>query len=169
MTKADKPALAKILAVLGETFNEPVSKLRAEGYYEGLKEIAIDDVRTAAQVALRTCKFFPRPAELRELVTGRTEDRAALAWSEMLTEVKRVGYIGAPHLPDDTMNAILSLWGGWTRLCQTLPGDGPELIGWMKQFQQVYGAGARQDAAQLVGRSEAKQILDTVTKAALNR
>lgn len=163
MTLDDRPKLAEMLVVLAETFNEPVSDLRAEGYYEALKDLPFEVVEQAGLMALRTSKFFPRPAELRELATGKTEDAAALGWAELLREVRRVGYLGTPKLSEDTFETMRNLWGSWAQLCETLPADGPELIGWMKQFQTAYVAGVRTRSDQhYLGRGEAKALYDAL-------
>lgn len=168
MTGADRPRLARVLAVLGETFNEPVSDLRAEGYYEGLKDLDIAAVEAGAMLALKTAKFFPRPAELREFALGNADDAAEIAWAELLAEVRRVGYLGTPTLSAQTMDAIRDLWGSWAHLCATLPGEGPELLGWMKQFQIAHKSVQRQgQRPELIGREQAKRLVSAlITEAA---
>lgn len=139
MTDADRMSFAEAMHVLGETFNEPVSDVRTEGYFDALREFPMVDVASAVRMALRTCKFFPRPVELRELITGKSEDRADAAWGELVREVRRVGYIGQPQFADArVMRAIRETWGTWQRLCETLPNEGPELVGWIKQFKAAY-------------------------------
>lgn len=142
MTDADRNRFAKVLYVLGDVFNEPVSDVRAEAYCKALSDLPIEAVERAGAAAITACKFFPKPIELRELLHGSRDDQATLAWGELLREVRRVGYTGCPaftHL-ETMQKTIRSLWGSWSRLCNTLPGEGPELIGWMKQFQAHYQA-----------------------------
>lgn len=140
MTPDDRPRLARILAVLGETFNEPVSDLRAEGYLMGLNDLTIGQVEQGARRALKTSRFFPRPAELRELAVGSADDSAELAWLELLAEVRRVGSYGVPTLSPTVGSAMRAVWGTWAQLCATLPGDGVELLGWAKRFKAAYGS-----------------------------
>ncbi len=140
MTESDKPRLARVLAVLAETFNETVSEIRAEGYLMGLVDLSIEQVEAAAKAALKSSKFFPRPAELRELAVGSVEDHAEAAWSKLLGEVRRVGAYGAPKLPDECRDVMVRLWGTWGHLCATLPCEGPELLGWAKRFKAIYAS-----------------------------
>ena len=44
----------------------------------------------------------------------------------------------AAGLDPRTLRAVNELWGGWRRLCETLPAEGPELVGWIKQFKATY-------------------------------
>ena len=164
MTNSDRPRLARFLAVLGETFGEPVSDLRAEAYFVALSDVTIEALEQSGKAALNL-RFFPRPADLRQLVEGSKEDAAELAWAAMLGEVRRVGYVGTPDLPAATMETIRGLWGSWAHLCSTLPGEGPELLGWMKQWMGYYGATTQRLARpELIGREEAKHLLASLTE-----
>ena len=115
MTAADSKAFAAILHGLGEIYGESVSPLRAELYFRALDDLSLEDVKRAANLHTRRCKFFPKPAELREAVAGPVEDRAELAWSEVRALVRRYGWPGvdgrgtAPEAPGD------SAAGGMTR------------------------------------------------------
>lgn len=138
MTDHDRSKFAEALHVLAETFGEPLSDLRTEAYFDALRDFSIEQVSLATRLSLRTCKFFPRPVELRDLIAGNQDDNAETAWGGLLREVRRVGYMGTPDLEPRTALAVKELWGGWRRLCETLPGEGPELIGWLKQFKETY-------------------------------
>ena len=67
MTEQDRDGFGEVLAMLGEVYNEPVSAGRAAAYWLVLKDLPLDVIHAAIDYALRRCKFFPRPAELREL------------------------------------------------------------------------------------------------------
>lgn len=164
MTKADAPKFAECLAVLSETFNEPVSELRAEAYFSALEDLPIEAVVEAVKQAIRSLKFFPRPVELREYVQGSLDDQSIAAWSEVLSEVRRVGYCGQPMLQDPTAEAVRLVWGSWRQLCETLPNDGPERLGWMKQFRSAYvGTVRRFDGQHYIGTGEARALLAQLT------
>jgi len=158
VTPLDRPRLAQFLGVLAEAFNESVSELRLEAYYLALDDLEIGALESAGKSALNE-RFFPRPADLRRLVDGSRDGEAESAWMAVLREVRRVGYIGTPTLPAVALETIAGLWGSWGRLCQTLPGEGPELIGWAKQFKLSYGATAERMALpSFLPRDEAKQL-----------
>jgi hypothetical protein len=140
MTEMDRPAFAEAMLTLCETFNEPLSDVKVEAYFGALNDSDIGAVLGACRHALRSCKFFPRPVELREFITGSAEDAAEQAWAAVLGEIRRVGYIGRPNLEPRALRAVNELWGGWQRLCETLPGEGPELVGWIKQFKATYAS-----------------------------
>ena len=165
MTEADREALAEALHVLGEMFNERVSTIRAEGYFDALRDYAIEDVNRAVLMALRTCRFFPRPVELRELLCGDPNANTDAAWSTVVREVRRVGYLGTPCFDGArVMRAITDTWGSWQRLCETLPGEGPELLGWVKQFKSAFQSVDRRANQELVAGKLPSQIRAKVVK-----
>lgn len=147
MTDADRPAFSDALEMLCETFAEPMSDLRAESYFAALNEFTMNQANLAVSQAIRYCKFFPKPAELREFILGQPGDGADAAWSEMLVQVRRVGYLGTPVFSDPrTLRTVCELWGSWRRCCETLPGEGPELLGWVKQFKSAFANQDRRSA-----------------------
>lgn len=146
MTEQDRGAFAELMLGVGETYGEAVSEARMEIYFRALSDMALDEIALAATVHVRANKFFPRPSELREAWLGPIEDEADLAWTALLREIRRVGYLGTPSFQDEAIRrAALELFGGWERLCRMLPGEGPELLGWAKQFKAIYCGYARRD------------------------
>lgn len=141
MTENDRPKFAEAMHALGETFNEPVSDIRAEAYFDALRDVPLAQVAVAVRLAIRTCRYFPKPVELREMVTGQSGELADKAWGDVLTQIRRVGYMGTPTFEDGRIEeTIRQVWGSWRRLCETLPGEGPELVGWVKQFKSVFAS-----------------------------
>ena len=163
MTRQHLRAFVTLLYGLGEAYNHPVSEVAADIYFGALEDLAFDDVRRAVATHVQTSKFFPRPADLRELVLGNTEDQAEIAWRHILREVRRVGWNGTPTWADEpTRRAALDLFGGWRRLCENLPASGPELLGLRKQFGVLYGALKHQATRGELppSREEASALLD---------
>ena len=69
-------------------------------------------VQQACYRAIRECKFVPKPAELREFIFGKVEDRGLLAWADVL---KHTGVGGYAHVDfeDRVINAAIRSLGGW--------------------------------------------------------
>jgi len=160
MTTEDRAGFLTLLLGLGDTYSEAVSELRLEIYFRALSDLTLDALKAAVSTHILTSKFFPRPSELREASLGPLEDEAERAWLWVLREIQRVGYMGIPAWPNEaTRRAATSLYGGWRPLCERLPGEGPELLGWRKQFHVVYACYARADAR--AGSPDANQIAAT--------
>ncbi len=94
--------------------------------------------------ALKTSKFCPRPAELRELVQGSASEQAETAWNELLREIRATGYTGRPTLPEATREVIAEMCGDWIGCCMSIGmAEGPELLGWAKRFKNNYASSQR--------------------------
>jgi len=139
MTSEDRPRFAELLFALAETFDETMSEMRAEIYFRAVCGHAIEHIEVAMIEAARSMKFFPKPAELLAFIEGDPTDDAELAWSTVYRQVRAIGYLGTPQFSDDAiLRAIGDVFGGWQALCSKLPNDGPELLGWAKQFKATY-------------------------------
>jgi len=162
---------------LGETYGEPVSDARMEIYFSALADLELAEVRRSATVLVRTQKFFPRPAELREAVNGSSEDRAELAWMRVVSLVRGVGYMGVdgqgtpPDFDGDIAcrRAALQLYGGWPQLCSNLPANGPELLGWAKQFKAAYRAYDNREQRRILAEHERHELSSADATAAISR
>jgi hypothetical protein len=149
MTELDRVPFAEGLHALCETFNEPATDVKIEAYFDAMGQFEIATVLAAMKAALQRSKFMPRPADLRELIEGDGDEAATAAWGAVLREIRRVGYLGSPALDERTLGAVRELWGSWQRLCERLPVEGPELLGWVKQFKAAYGSVERTDQRRL--------------------
>lgn len=90
MTAEDRPRFAELLAVLSETFNEPVSETRATAYWLALHTLPLDAIRHAVSQAIQTCRFFPKPVELLEAAGDLAPD-AGLIEALIVAHLRRPG------------------------------------------------------------------------------
>jgi hypothetical protein len=149
VNQRERAEFATLMLGLGETYGEAVSDARMEIYFAALADFEMSAIRAALNVHVRTSKFFPRPAEIREAIGGSAEDRAEVAWSAVQRLVRRHGWANPPrpeNWPDEaTRHAAMELYGGWTALCENLPAAGPEMLGTAKLFKASFAAYARRD------------------------
>lgn len=125
MEPDDSDDFIRRLVALGELFDAQLSTAKQVLYFEALRDLPLARVTHAITVAARTCKFFPRPAELRDLADGSAEERSALAWSAVMREIRRVGWIGTPRFDDPAiLPTIERIYGSWRTLCEELPAAG---------------------------------------------
>ncbi len=138
MTEMDARPFFQNLTVLAEVFDAKFSEAKQMLYFEALSDLPLEAVLKAMKDAAQTCRFMPRPVEIRDRAVGSAEDAAEKAWALLHREVRRVGSHTTPNLPSDVAEAMRMVWGTWVNLCETLPNDGPELLGWVKRFKSVY-------------------------------
>lgn len=114
MTAQDRPRFAAALAMLAEAYAETVSHARAAAYFLALEDLAIGELEAAVHTCLRTCRFFPRPAELREAIEGSIADQAEHAWARFLTAVRTIGSYQTVDFADAALHETIAvLYGGW--------------------------------------------------------
>ena len=159
MTPADRPDFAKMLIVLASVFDCEIDTTRQEAYFSALSDLEWDDVRQAGAVLMRTARFFPKPAEFRETITGTDQGRAELAWTELQRQVSVVGYTGTPHLSAATDRAMRQTFGSWRRCCDVLQREGPGFAVQGRDFKAAYVAAYQRDSCRRrLGSAERQQV-----------
>ncbi|MGI8406608.1 MAG: hypothetical protein ACR2OE_17915 [Thermomicrobiales bacterium] len=87
---------AIILHVLRSVWpNTEINANTVKAYQWALEDLTYAEGERAAKTWMRTGKFFPKPAELREIIGNETagmDEIAESAWSEVQREVRRVGF-----------------------------------------------------------------------------
>lgn len=110
----DREAFAGLMAALAETHNEALTPQRLEIYFRVLADWPIEVVAAAVDAAIRRLKFFPKPAELIELIEGSPEDRAEHAWQQFLVAVARCGTYRSLYCEDVVLaETIRRVYGSW--------------------------------------------------------
>ncbi len=113
MIPEDRPRFAELLALLSEAFNEPVSEARAAAYWLALDDLPLAEVESSVAEALRECKFYPRPAELRALAGAQP---VTPGW---VNRQLSAGLSGAPVAPFVAL--FVERLGGWRGVEDRLP------------------------------------------------
>lgn len=167
MTDTDRPRFARLLVALSETFNEPISEVRADVYFQTLSEFDVESVEHAAHRLLRTATFFPKPAEFVTLLEGDVADQGELALARITAEVQSTGFYGRPRLSHDDYDLVQRVWGGWQGLCSNLPAKGTEAFQWeRKRFLEMHSAvqGQRlRDGIPALTGAKATALLEQIT------
>ena len=145
---------------LCDVFDKRYSDSLLSAYHTALAKYPLCDVAAAIETAISTCRFFPRPAELIEIITGgarHLEDMAIVEANKTLAAVKRIGRYTSVCFSDPITQAVIcGVFGGWVKMCADLTSDTEKWF--LKDFEKTYRAYARQKITQsgrLVGLIEA--------------
>lgn len=89
-------------------------------YFRLLADIPPESLQTVVDQCIATCKFLPTVAEIRDEWHNLTRKIGQLsateAWASVLSEIRRIGYIGVPYFTDAlTAQVVKTL--GWRELC----------------------------------------------------
>lgn len=114
MVDEDKAGFAVAIGALFASFGQDATQAIMQGYWLGLNDLELGQVQQSVAMALKRCKFLPKPAELRELIgENLSEDDCALAaWGDVLKAVC-LGPYKHIDFDDKLCNAVIRNLGGW--------------------------------------------------------
>lgn len=151
MTREEAQKVCMILAAAfrgdlrGMTTDEV--KVWAETYSFGILDLDAAEVSAAVHRLVRSSKFMPRVAEIREavIVTTRGQQRTgAEAWGDVLREVSRTGRYREPKFFDPLVSQVIAGMG-WVQIC-----DSENTVADRARFVDAYNEMARQGRQQAV-------------------
>lgn len=137
MDDTDRLDFGTEIAALAASFSRDTTQAMLHGFWLGLRDLQLDQLRGAVAKAITTSRYMPTPAELRSLA-GAIDDatRATVAWDVVRRSISRYGVYRSVDFSDPMVNATIRNLGGWERLCG-LPGE--ELEKWYrKDFEKTY-------------------------------
>ena len=116
----DKKLFLKSLNSLESAFGEKVSEDRAKIYWDMLRGYSDVEIKKAVIGSIRGLKFFPKISEIIEIVEGKIEDEAEIAWLILKEKVERYdAYISVSFPKNPIIGSIVEALGGWIMICDT--------------------------------------------------
>lgn len=139
MTENDEINFQQILKATAASLGAEFTETMAIGYWMGLNDLSFEDFNRACMRAIRECKFFPKPVELRKMAGMISpETRAVTAWGAVAKAASGIGPYVSVDFDDPLINATIRNMGGWIDLCNK-PSDDFKL--WCrKDFERIYTA-----------------------------
>ncbi len=119
MKEIEKAGFAICIGAMLETFGVEATDPILHGYWLGLEDLALDQVKLAVANAIRSRKTVPKPVELRELAGLITDPNAIaqLAFSKAMDAISSHGPYKTVSFQDRTINAVIRSMGGWPNFC----------------------------------------------------
>ena len=115
-------ASASALAILTAGFGKELPKPTIRIYLNAMADLSPEVLARACDEIIKTSKFFPTVAEIRE-VTMRLDERIALpqawdeAWEEVMTKIQREGRRRETEWSNEAIPEALKALGGYQRVC----------------------------------------------------
>ena len=123
------------MATLCELHDRTMSKLLTDLYWRVLEPYTDEEAEKAFQEIIYTSKFFPKPADFIEALKGKVQNRATLAWLEVLEAVARIGNYQSVKFSDPVIHSVVNAMGGWPQLCMM---EAKEEKWKQKEFERLY-------------------------------
>jgi len=140
MDDSDKKDFAVLFYGLGEYYDKAVTKNLLLIYFDDLKQYSLNEVKKGASKHRLDPKhgtFWPKSADIiRHLQSDiSTEDKAELAWSQVMREMRSTGSYGSLKLDDKQALAAVKALGSWQQLCSSTE---KEMTWKKKEFINIY-------------------------------
>lgn len=110
------------IELLCAAFDKQISETLIDVYFAGLADLPMEMIARAVAQAVRTLKFFPKVAELRELCEGSQTERATRAWQLLMEAVDQGGHYNSLFVDDQALaSAIRRTFSHWIDIPNELP------------------------------------------------
>ena len=131
----DEIKFKEYLTALCELHDKTISKLLTDLYWKILEPFTDEECEAAFKELIYSSRFFPKPAEFREILCGKKEHQATAAWIEVLNAVARIGNYKSVKFSDPVIHSVIKVMGGWPQLCTMESKDEK----WkQKEFERLY-------------------------------
>jgi hypothetical protein len=121
MNDDHRDTFADLIEGLGLTFDKEVTAPLCEIYFRALMRFSIQDITSAVNLAVTSCKFFPKPVELIELIEGSPDEEAMGAWVRLEEARSKVGYFNSIWIEEAALSqSVIDTFGSWVLMCETL-------------------------------------------------
>lgn len=117
MVESDKEQFRLAMAAMAEMYRVDCPPTLQKTYWIVCQSMSIEQFKTAVAKAMRTLKWFPKPAELFELCGDSSEDQTSKAWAVLNRAIDDVGGYRSPRFTDGILVATIESLGGWQYVC----------------------------------------------------
>jgi hypothetical protein len=137
MEQKDRAEFSIMFVAMATAFDKEATDDVMETYWGALKDLPLADVKFAAETALKTLEWWPKPAQLRKLAGDVGPDhRAAIAWRAVRKALNEHGTYCSVNFDDPVVNATIRNLGGWVALGQK---EAKDFDIWVrKEFERIY-------------------------------
>jgi hypothetical protein len=117
-----KESAATCLAALTAAYSKELPKPTARIYIQALQDLPPEPLAEATAVIIKTSRWFPSIAEIRE-TTMEFDDNVAIpsswdsAWADVMTKIRREGRNRLSEWSNDSIPEALDAIGGYQRVC----------------------------------------------------
>jgi hypothetical protein len=131
----DKIKFKELITALCELHDKKLSQTLADIYWESLKQFTDEQCIKVFKELILTSRFFPKPVDFIEILNGKKQDQATIAWIEVLGAVKSIGNYQSVKFSNPAIHSVINAMGGWPQLCLM---ESKEEKWKQKEFERLY-------------------------------
>ena len=109
----NKEIFKNFMIGLGEIFDKAISPTLMDIYWKTMEPFSDERCKEAFNRVIATSKFFPRPAEVLELLRGSAEDNGMVAWLTVEKAIRQIGPYKSVRFEDPVIHSVIESLGGW--------------------------------------------------------
>jgi len=135
----NRKEFAETMIAIAAMFEKVLSEAVIDIYWQSFREYDDSVVKEALMRGVKTVwKFFPKPAEVVELIEGSPQAKQTMAWMLLVEGIKKAGAKESVRFQDPIIHTIVELWGGWTQVCYEYDLDARDFKFKEKDFKTLY-------------------------------
>lgn len=134
----NKNTFLKSMNILESAFKEKMSKNAINIYWLRMKDYNDKEFKEAIIRCVDELKYFPRVANIRDILDGTNEDETELAWDYLIKIMEEKGYYQSVSFPKyPAIGAVIeNIAGDWCKFIEMLTDDEEKWI--RKLFIKIY-------------------------------
>jgi hypothetical protein len=116
----DKRDFLNIINKTAIVYDAELTESKLDVYWDIFKEYPLDKFKVAMNQVVRSCRFFPKPAEILEFMGGNVslQDEATKEAMLVIESMRRIGAYSSVRFENPVTNAVvLQGFGGWQKIC----------------------------------------------------
>lgn len=133
----NKERFIELMSGLSQLYDKELSQFALDIYYDIFKDYEYPQIEKAVKQVISNNKYnsIPKPAEILEFLEGTRDDKALVAWLQVMEAVQKGGYYASIEFADLIIAHVVNELGGWQWFCCTQRDDLPFI---QKRFMDLY-------------------------------
>ena len=131
----DREKFLKNMALICDMNDRKISEPLTDLYWKILEPFTDEECENAFKKIIQSCRFFPKPVDFIEILNGKKQDQATIAWIEVLGAVKSIGNYQSVKFSNPAIHSVINAMGGWPQLCLM---ESKEEKWKQKEFERLY-------------------------------
>jgi len=115
----DKDRFIMVMTGLCDMYSKEISEFILDMYYDIFKDYTIEQFEKAVTHCIKEHVYnsIPKPPDILSHLEGTKDDKALMAWMQVIEAIKKGGYYASIEFADPVIPACIEELGGWQYLC----------------------------------------------------